>query len=541
MARPATSHQVSPGAGAATPRWFDASARQTLHRTLIAGDALALLVGFVLPLMWVVDTGPRTLLVGTGEAMLIVAAGLWCVRFQGLWWERVTSVRMVEVSRITRALAVLAVLALVFDRKSSMSIRAEDVAIAAVVAWSALVAWRAAYRSYVAAEHRHGRLISRVVIVGTDRRAAELQRLFEVHPELGMRVVAVIGSRTDAVRHGIGNLWAGETVDAHRVVDSIDAEIVVLSSADLEPTLVHALTAEVRTKGRTVYVDPGLSRVDFRRMQATAVAHQPLLQLEPSDLSNLQLLSKRVFDVAVSAIIAVIALPVMALAALAIKLDDGGPIFFRQIRVGRNGEEFGILKFRTMCVDAEARLAALQRDNERKGPLFKMDRDPRITRVGRFLRATSLDELPQVFNVLGGTMSVVGPRPALPAEVVEFPAELHARHRVRPGITGLWQVEARDNPSFDAYRRLDLFYVENWSLALDLVILLATADHIVLRPLVKWLYRGESRATDASVDSGPAGESSSDSVASIEPMAGPAPLDRASLSAHPVASSSLAS
>ena len=141
-----------------------------------------------------------------------------------------------------------------------------------------------------------------------------------------------------------------------------------------------------------------------------------------------------------------------------------------------------MLKFRTMVVDAEARLAALELDNQRRGPLFKLDVDPRVTRIGRFLRASSLDELPQLINVLEGEMSLVGPRPALPAEVAEFPIELRERHRVRPGITGLWQVEARDNPSFDAYQRLDLFYVENWSLALDLVIMLGTAEQMLLRP-----------------------------------------------------------
>ena len=143
-----------------------------------------------------------------------------------------------------------------------------------------------------------------------------------------------------------------------------------------------------------------------------------------------------------------------------------------------------MLKFRTMVVDAEARLAEVQADNERSGPLFKLADDPRVTRIGDFLRGTSLDELPQLINVVKGDMSLVGPRPALRREVEAFPAELRARHGVRPGITGLWQVEARDNPAFDAYRRLDLFYVENWSLALDIVILLGTAEQLLLRPFL---------------------------------------------------------
>ena len=155
----------------------------------------------------------------------------------------------------------------------------------------------------------------------------------------------------------------------------------------------------------------------------------------------------------------------LAVIAILVKREDGGPVLFRQQRVGRGDAEFGMLKFRTMVVDAEARLAAMQADNQRTGPLFKMARDPRITRIGHVLRRTSLDELPQLINVLKGDMSLIGPRPALRREVDEFPADLHDRHHVRPGITGLWQVEARDNPAFDAYHRLDLHYVENWSLA----------------------------------------------------------------------------
>ena len=178
--------------------------------------------------------------------------------------------------------------------------------------------------------------------------------------------------------------------------------------------------------------------------------------------------------------------PCSAVAAVLIKLEDRGPVLFRQVRIGRDGKPFEILKFRTMVVDAEARLAEL--DGGERAPWAVVQDGSRSadhSAIGRFLRATSLDELPQLLNVLNGTMSLVGPRPALPKEVAEFPAELNDRHRVRPGITGLWQVEARDNPSFEAYLRLDLFYVKNWSLPLDLLILLATVDHIVLRPLAQ--------------------------------------------------------
>ena len=151
-----------------------------------------------------------------------------------------------------------------------------------------------------------------------------------------------------------------------------------------------------------------------------------------------------------------------------------------------------------MTVDAESKLAELGGGNERQGPLFKMENDPRVTRVGRFLRDSSLDELPQLWNVLRGQMSLVGPRPALPAEVVNFSSELRMREQVMPGITGLWQVEARDNPSFEAYRRLDLFYVENWSLTLDLMILVGTVEQVLVRMLrsLRPNHAGSSQPVD---------------------------------------------
>jgi lipopolysaccharide/colanic/teichoic acid biosynthesis glycosyltransferase len=174
--------------------------------------------------------------------------------------------------------------------------------------------------------------------------------------------------------------------------------------------------------------------------------------------------------------------PVLAITAAIIKLQDGGPVLFRQERVGKDDERFTVFKLRTMVQNAEDLLIDLRDQNERdEGPLFKLASDPRVTRIGRLLRATSIDELPQLVNVLRGEMSMVGPRPALPSEVEHFDERLRLRHRVLPGLTGLWQVEARDDPGFAAYRRLDLFYVENWSVALDLAIIAGTAQSVVAR------------------------------------------------------------
>lgn len=191
---------------------------------------------------------------------------------------------------------------------------------------------------------------------------------------------------------------------------------------------------------------------------------------------------KRAVDVVVATVVLLLTLPVILVAALAVKLQDGGPVFYRQERVGRNGERFRLLKLRTMVPRAdEYKGEVWARNNRVGGPLFKLANDPRVTRVGRFLRASSIDELPQLLNVLQGSMSMVGPRPALPAEVAQFDDELLARLTVRPGITGLWQVVARDDPSFDSYRRLDLFYLEHRSLILDMVILVSTVGPVLSR------------------------------------------------------------
>ena len=203
----------------------------------------------------------------------------------------------------------------------------------------------------------------------------------------------------------------------------------------------------------------------------------------------------RVLDLLGASIGLAVAGPLLAASAIAIKVEDGGPVFFRQTRVGKDGTTFRLLKFRTMRVDAEQLLASMLAENERKGPLFKIDKDPRVTTIGRFLRETSLDELPQLINVLRGEMSLVGPRPALPAEVATFGSDLRQRELVPPGITGLWQVEARDNPSFEAYRRLDLFYVENWSIILDLMILMGTVEQLAAK-IVMMVVRSVRRSPD---------------------------------------------
>jgi exopolysaccharide biosynthesis polyprenyl glycosylphosphotransferase len=190
---------------------------------------------------------------------------------------------------------------------------------------------------------------------------------------------------------------------------------------------------------------------------------------------------KRAFDVVFATLGLLVGLPLLVLLAMAIKLDSRGPALFRQQRVGLGGRRFHVWKFRTMVVDAESLLVDLRGRNEADGPLFKIKNDPRVTRVGRWLRQFSLDELPQLWNVLRGEMSLVGPRPALPAEMERWGPQVYRRIEVKPGITGLWQVNGRADLTFDDYVRLDLHYVANWSIWMDITLLARTVLTVVRR------------------------------------------------------------
>lgn len=194
-------------------------------------------------------------------------------------------------------------------------------------------------------------------------------------------------------------------------------------------------------------------------------------------------LGKRLFDIVAASLLLVAVAPVLIVVALAIRVSDGGPVFFRQRRVGRNGVDFAMLKFRSMVVDAEKRQADLLAMSERNGPLFKITNDPRTTRVGRVIRELSIDELPQLINIIRGDMSLVGPRPALPHEAAEFDRALRRRSLVQPGLTGLWQAEARADADFGRFRDLDLRYLAAASPRLDLAILAATATDVMVSAL----------------------------------------------------------
>jgi len=319
---------------------------------------------------------------------------------------------------------------------------------------------------------RAGDICRPVVIVGTDADAIGLLHAAQRAPHLGYRVVGFVGPDDIGMRGGVTVL--GDIPDTERVLEETGATGVLISLSSVESETVNRLTRDLTDAGYHVALSSGLRDIDIVRFRAQDLDGRTLIYVEQVERGGWRAVAKRVFDITFSIVALIVTLPITIPAAIAVKRSSPGPIIFRQTRVGKNGELFEVLKFRTMVADAEQRLPELMAHNEADGPLFKMERDPRVTRVGAILRKLSIDEIPQFWNVLRGEMSVVGPRPALPSEVEKWTEDLHDRLRVLPGITGMWQVSGRSDTTFDEYKRLDLYYVDNWSLAHDLRIVVKT-------------------------------------------------------------------
>jgi exopolysaccharide biosynthesis polyprenyl glycosylphosphotransferase len=264
--------------------------------------------------------------------------------------------------------------------------------------------------------------------------------------------------------------------------------LVVVVPGTLSSLRTTALVAELEAAGVQIDVVCGLPGLSPRRPRPSTVAGLGVATLRCArKLCGARRLAKRLLDISGALTVLALTAPVTVAVAAAIVLDDRGPVLFRQRRVGRDGRPFDIVKFRTMHVAAESEQAALRAANERTGPLFKLDHDPRVTRVGRLLRATSLDELPQLWNVLRGEMSLVGPRPIVDsptydAEYIrDYPDEFATYKTVRPGLTGLWQVRCRNSGVYDLRIYWDMYYIRNWNVWLDLYLIVRTVRTVLLR------------------------------------------------------------
>jgi exopolysaccharide biosynthesis polyprenyl glycosylphosphotransferase len=273
----------------------------------------------------------------------------------------------------------------------------------------------------------------------------------------------------------------GRIGDLARVLDELRPDELIVGGLDLRDEELLDLVEEAHRAGVKVRIAPTTAELLTQRAEYVAGQGVPLFELRPPVFGGLDWVVKRVFDALVSSALILVAVPVWALLALIVKLDSPGPIFYRDRRVGLGEREFGMFKFRSMYVDASSRQAALETSNEASGPLFKIKDDPRVTRVGRILRRYSIDELPQILNVLRGEMSLVGPRPLPLRDYVQLEDWHRKRYLVLPGMTGLWQVSGRIDLSFDDLVRLDFYYLENWSIWLDISILAKTLPAVAAR------------------------------------------------------------
>jgi exopolysaccharide biosynthesis polyprenyl glycosylphosphotransferase len=325
----------------------------------------------------------------------------------------------------------------------------------------------------------------RMVVVGDRAHVEELVRELRRESTGSIEVVGAClpggGSPTPFLDGGEIPVVGTLTTVAEALRD-LNADVVaVTASSAITPTALRRLGWALEDSPVDLLVVPALTNVAGPRVSVRPVAGLPLLHVDKPEFTGARKLAKEAVDRGLAFLISLVMAPVFAVVAVTIKVTSRGPAIFRQRRVGKNGQQFTLYKFRTMVVDAEQQLAGIHHLNEADGCLFKLVADPRVTRVGRFLRRFSLDELPQLINVLRGNMALVGPRPPLPDEVARYEGAVARRLLVKPGITGLWQVSGRSALGWEDYVRLDLQYVENWSLTLDLLILLKTLLAVVRR------------------------------------------------------------
>jgi exopolysaccharide biosynthesis polyprenyl glycosylphosphotransferase len=336
-------------------------------------------------------------------------------------------------------------------------------------------------RQHLNVNRQQGRSMSRLMLLGGPSAISHLAASLHGAKHAGYLPVAAYtpgAKENPGIEQESGLPILGSEPDTEHIVKAIaqcGADAVAVSAGvQLHPQTLRHLGWELASRNIGLIMAPALTDIAGPRIHTQQVAGLPLIHVTTPTLEGGQRVAKRLFDVVASALIFACAAPAMVLVAVLIKLDSRGPVLFRQERIGMEGKPFHMLKFRSMEVNAESRLPELEKRNEGNGPLFKMKDDPRITRIGGFLRRLSIDELPQLLNVLQGSMSLVGPRPPLPREVEAYESDVRRRLLVKPGLTGLWQVSGRSNLSWQDSVRLDLYYVENWSLAGDLVIILRT-------------------------------------------------------------------
>lgn len=469
-----------------------------LKAALIASDLIALVLTLVISFSAVYDRIPsiRRSLVAISVAAVLIF--LMAFAQQNLYNSRHLGRRAEELRRLVNACAL-----------GSMGVAAASLGFKIDPPRTWFVAWtllsvgltgfgREVLRRFINHQRASGKLARRVILVGSNEEAEELHNMLLDSSELGYDVVGrvsdtihldeqgtVVGEASgpsgDPNPDGGGAPWLGTTDDILEIVRERNASGVVVATTDIDLETANRLVRRLTNEGIYVEMSSAMRDIATRRVTIRPLGRYPVMTVEPVETNGWRAGFKRCFDVVLSFLILLGLAPVMIAAVIAIRVTSGKGVLFRQVRVGRNGVPFTVFKLRTMVHNAEALLPQLMDQNEASGPMFKMTDDPRVTKVGRILRKTSLDEVPQFFNVIRGEMSLVGPRPALPNEAVQWNDDLRERLRVKPGITGNWQINGRYTSSLEDYQRLDMFYVDNWSIVTDLVIMAKTIPAVLKR------------------------------------------------------------
>jgi exopolysaccharide biosynthesis polyprenyl glycosylphosphotransferase len=462
-------------AGQSSAAWTSAHLRQ-----VITADVLCGLVAGVLALELRFDDAG-----GPPLAYLILSIGLpliWLV-FVGLaggYDTRFIGVGSDEFRRVLNAGVTLTAAVAILSYASKSEIARGYVVIALPCLTIFDLTARFLLRKRLHRQRTRGGCMRRVVAVGHARVAADLATELRRETYHGLSVVAACVTDPDIGEEVDGVPFIGGLRNVAEVVARYKADTVaVLACPEMSGVRLRELAWELEKTGTDLCVAPALLDVAGPRTTIRPVAGLPLLHVDHPEFTGAKQVIKDAFDKVLGLSALALLLPVFITVALAIRFSDSGPAFFRQTRVGKDGRGFTVYKFRTMVMDAEDRKAQLTVSNESDGVLFKMRQDPRITAVGGWLRRWSLDELPQLINVVRGDMSLVGPRPALPDEAARYGDYVRRRLVVKPGLTGLWQVNGRSDLSWEESVRLDLRYVENWSLVLDLQILWKTVSAVM--------------------------------------------------------------
>jgi exopolysaccharide biosynthesis polyprenyl glycosylphosphotransferase len=414
--------------------------------------------------------------------LLLATPVMWwiCVLLAGGYDSRVIGLGSDEFRRIINAALGVAALVVITSYLTHLDLSRSYLGLALPWAAVADLGCRYLLRKRLHIRRGRGSCSHRVVAVGHADAVADLVTTLRRDRYHGLSVVAsCVAGEADYERLA-GVPVAGALDQVAAAVSEYDADTVaVLACPEMGPARLRELAWTLEKTGTDLFVAPVLLDVAGPRTTIRPVAGLPLMYLDHPDLSGGKQIIKGLFDRATAGGALILLAPLFIAIALAIKVIDPGPVFFRQSRVGRDGRKFTVYKFRTMRVDAERIKAQYAKANEGNGVLFKLRRDPRVTKTGRWLRRWSLDELPQLVNVLIGDMSLVGPRPALPEEAARYCNQMRRRLAVKPGITGLWQVSGRSDLAWEEAVRLDMRYVENWSFALDLQILWKTCSAVL--------------------------------------------------------------